>query len=285
MVSGHSGLSTFGGSEGVGWATTRAVVNSSLAVIMLNLVISAIREAVDRFQPKALLVGESCTAELIQDQPGALAMGLKLPVPVVPLELPSYSKKENWGASETFYRLVRALAGAPAPRPAREPGRRPLCNILGPTALGFRHRDDVREITQLLGGYGIDVVVVAPLGARPADLQRIPSADANVNLYPEVAGTLCSWLERQFGMACTSTVPVTARPSGVVLKYVRPPDEMWNAPHCSAAMPSLTSCARQSISRALSAPYSMASAASDAVPTPASTMTGTFTVSMMILRL
>jgi phospholipid/cholesterol/gamma-HCH transport system permease protein len=41
VVSGHSGLSTFGGSEGVGWATTRAVVNSSLAVIILNMFISA----------------------------------------------------------------------------------------------------------------------------------------------------------------------------------------------------------------------------------------------------
>jgi light-independent protochlorophyllide reductase subunit B len=27
---------------------------------------------------------------------------------------------------------------------------RPSCNILGPTALGFRHRDDVVEITRLL---------------------------------------------------------------------------------------------------------------------------------------
>jgi phospholipid/cholesterol/gamma-HCH transport system permease protein len=41
IVSGHAGLSTFGGSEGVGWATTKAVVSSSLAVIVLNLVISA----------------------------------------------------------------------------------------------------------------------------------------------------------------------------------------------------------------------------------------------------
>jgi phospholipid/cholesterol/gamma-HCH transport system permease protein len=40
IISAHSGLSTFGGSEGVGWATTRAVVNSSLGVIMLNLLIS-----------------------------------------------------------------------------------------------------------------------------------------------------------------------------------------------------------------------------------------------------
>lgn len=41
VVSAHSGLTTHGGSEGVGWATTRAVVNSSLAVIVLNLFISA----------------------------------------------------------------------------------------------------------------------------------------------------------------------------------------------------------------------------------------------------
>ncbi|NOU34821.1 MAG: ABC transporter permease, partial [Polyangiaceae bacterium] len=40
IVSGYCGLSTFGGSEGVGWATTRAVVNSSLAIIILNFFIS-----------------------------------------------------------------------------------------------------------------------------------------------------------------------------------------------------------------------------------------------------
>ena len=40
IVSGYCGQSTHGGSEGVGWATTRAVVNSSLAVIVLNFFIS-----------------------------------------------------------------------------------------------------------------------------------------------------------------------------------------------------------------------------------------------------
>lgn len=42
VISAHSGLRTHGGSEGVGWATTRAVVNSSLAVIVLNFIISTI---------------------------------------------------------------------------------------------------------------------------------------------------------------------------------------------------------------------------------------------------
>ena len=174
---------------------------------------NAAREAYERFRPQALLVGASCTAELIQDDPGGLAKALGLPVPVVALELPSYQKKENWGAAETFYQLVRAFAGpnAPAPgaaRPAREPGARPSCNILGPSALGFRHRDDVREISGLLGRMGIDVNVVAPLGATPADLARLGDADFNVLLYPETGGQAASWLTRTFGQKATRTVPI-----------------------------------------------------------------------------
>lgn len=41
IVSAQAGLATYGGSAGVGRATTQAVVNSSLTVIMLNLAISA----------------------------------------------------------------------------------------------------------------------------------------------------------------------------------------------------------------------------------------------------
>jgi len=183
-----------------------------------ELVKRSIAQAVERFRPEALLVGESCTAELIQDQPGALAAGMDLGgIPMVNLELPAYSKKENWGAAETFYQLVRGLLknsvpppGTPKPAPGRwrEEGRRPRVNLLGPSLLGFRCRDDVREVTRMLAEHGIDVAVVAPLGARPADLLRIPTADANVCLYPEVAGTVCSWLERSFGMPVVRTVPI-----------------------------------------------------------------------------
>lgn len=77
-----------------------------------ELLKAAALDAVARFRPQALLVGASCTAELIQDDPGGLARTLGLPVPVVPIELPSYQRKENWGAAETLYRLVRAFAHA-----------------------------------------------------------------------------------------------------------------------------------------------------------------------------
>jgi light-independent protochlorophyllide reductase subunit B len=125
---------------------------------------------------------------------------------VVALELPSYQRKENWGASETFYQLCRHLVHKPAAdKPAKA---RPTCNILGPSALGFRHRDDVKEITQLLNQLGVDVAVVAPLSASVADVQKLAEADFNVVLYPEVGLAAAQWLQRQFDQPYTKTVPL-----------------------------------------------------------------------------
>jgi len=133
-----------------------------------GLLKTSVQDAYDTFKPAAMMVGESCTAELIQDQPGSLAQGMNLPVPVVPLELPAYSKKENWGASESFYYLVRHILASASPediaaRP--EPGdtatRRPLANVLGPTSLGFRCRDD--DLTGIDASQALD-----------AELSRLP---------------------------------------------------------------------------------------------------------------
>lgn len=167
---------------------------------------TAARDAYERFQPEAMIVGASCTAELIQDDPGGLAKAIGLPVPVIPLELPSYQKKENWGAAETFYQIVRALSGKSDA--AKAPGARPRANILGPTALGFRHRDDLVEMRKLLDSVGVDVNVVAPLDARPADIARLAEADFNVVMYPEIAFQAASYLHRTFGQPFTKTVPI-----------------------------------------------------------------------------
>ncbi|MBT8409165.1 MAG: ferredoxin:protochlorophyllide reductase (ATP-dependent) subunit B, partial [Alphaproteobacteria bacterium] len=162
----------------------------------------ACREAYERFKPEALIVGASCTAELIQDDPGGLAEALGIPVPVVALELPSYQRKENFGADETFFQLVRHLA-RPQERTAQI-----TANILGPTGLGFRHRDDIEEISALLSDLGIGVNVVAPMSASPEDLVRLPAAHFNVLLYPETGEAAARWLERNHAQPYTKVVPI-----------------------------------------------------------------------------
>jgi light-independent protochlorophyllide reductase subunit B len=172
-----------------------------------DLLQAAIRSAYERFTPKALLVGASCTAELIQDDPGGLARALNLPAPVIALELPSYQKREHWGAAESFYQIVRALID-PSRRPPPREGRRPRANLLGPCGLGFRHRDDVTEVTRLLAEIGVDVHCVAPLGAGPEDIAGLGEADFSISLYPEIAEPAARYLEKTLRHPIVRTVPI-----------------------------------------------------------------------------
>lgn len=167
-----------------------------------NLFKTSLQDAYERFKPEALIVGASCTAELIQDDPGGMAETMDIPVPVIPLELPSYQRKENFGADETFFQIVRALA-KPMERTAQI-----SCNLIGPTALGFRHRDDITELTSLLSDMGISVNVVAPMTASPSDITRMGAAHFNVLMYPETAETAARWMERELGQKFTKTVPI-----------------------------------------------------------------------------
>ncbi|MEL6518800.1 MAG: ferredoxin:protochlorophyllide reductase (ATP-dependent) subunit B [Pseudomonadota bacterium] len=162
----------------------------------------ACQDAYDRFKPQAIIVGASCTAELIQDDPGGLAETMGLPVPVIALELPSYQRKENFGCDETFFQIVRHLA-APQEKTAQI-----TANLIGPTGLGFRHRDDIEEVTALLHDLGIGVNVCAPMGATPADIVRLPAAHFNVLMYPETGEAAARFLERSFDQPYTKVVPI-----------------------------------------------------------------------------
>ncbi|MDT8325780.1 MAG: ferredoxin:protochlorophyllide reductase (ATP-dependent) subunit B [Roseovarius sp.] len=167
-----------------------------------NLFKTAARAAYDRFKPEAMIVGASCTAELIQDDPGGMAETMGLPIPVIALDLPSYQRKENFGADETFFQITRALA-----RPCAKTSH-VSCNLIGATGLGFRHRDDVTELTAMLSDMGVNVNVTAPYGASPGDIARLGAAHFNVLMYPETGEAACRWMERELGLPYTRTVPI-----------------------------------------------------------------------------
>ena len=173
----------------------------------------SIRQSVARYAPKALLVAASCTAELLQDDPAGLSQALNLPIRVIPLELPAYQRKENWGAAETFYQMVRhclpPTSRTPVTSAAQEAkSGQPTCNILGFMGLGFRHRDDLKAIEELLRAIGVTVNVVAPWQASPDDLARLPLADFNVMLNPELSESTALFLKRQHGQPFTQTIPI-----------------------------------------------------------------------------
>jgi light-independent protochlorophyllide reductase subunit B len=105
-------------------------------------------------------------------------------------------------------RAEGALDRTPGTKREREAGRKIRCNVLGPTALGFRHKDDLREVLDLLRRLDVEINVVAPLDATPHDLTRLGEADFNVVMYPEVAMQAAQWLLRNFGQAVVKTVPI-----------------------------------------------------------------------------
>jgi light-independent protochlorophyllide reductase subunit B len=65
---------------------------------------------------------------------------------------------------------------------------------------------------------GIEINVVAPLTATPADIARLADAQFNVVLYPEIANLSAQWLQRQFGQAFTRTIPIG---TGATRDFVR----------------------------------------------------------------
>src|SRR6056297_648828 len=182
---------------------------------------TAAQDAYDRFKPEAIIVGASCTAELIQDDPGGMAETMGLPVPVIALELPSYQRKENFGADETFFQICRALA-KPVDKTTQV-----TANLIGPTALGFRHRDDITEVTALLEEMGISVNVCAPYGASPQDITRLGAAQFNVLMYPETGEAACRWMERELDLPFTRTVPIGV---GATRDFIREVSELSGLP-------------------------------------------------------
>jgi light-independent protochlorophyllide reductase subunit B len=60
----------------------------------------------------------------------------------------------------------------------------------------------------LLDQLGVDVHVVAPLNASVEQVRQLAQADFNVVLYPEIGTTTATWLQRQFDMPFTKTIPI-----------------------------------------------------------------------------
>jgi light-independent protochlorophyllide reductase subunit B len=62
--------------------------------------------------------------------------------------------------------------------------------------------------------------VVAPLNASVSDLAKIPAADFNVSLYPEISQLTCTWLNKTFGQPFTKTIPIGTKATKAFIREV-----------------------------------------------------------------
>jgi light-independent protochlorophyllide reductase subunit B len=103
------------------------------------------------------MVGASCTAELIQDDPGGLAATLGLPVPVMRSSCRPTSARKTGAPPRPS---TGSCARWSSPPPERVPPRaRPRCNLLGPRRWAFATATTCVEMRSLLDRLGIDVNV------------------------------------------------------------------------------------------------------------------------------
>ena len=154
-----------------------------------------------------MIVGASCTAELIQDDPGGLAESAR------PAD-PGHRAGAAVLSAEGELRRGRDLPTSSCRAPRRQPVE-PAPRDVDAATCSARPRSASATATTwprsraLLDEMGIEVNVVAPLGASPADLARLGAADFNVLLYPETgeSGRALA-ARRRFGQPFTRTIPI-----------------------------------------------------------------------------
>jgi hypothetical protein len=100
-------------------------------------------------QATGMICGASCTAELIQDDPGGLAKAMDSADPGDPAGAALLLQEGELGRIGNLLSAGARHCGAGTRLEQRGPFAKKAnahrANLLGPTALGFRHRDDVTE--------------------------------------------------------------------------------------------------------------------------------------------
>jgi light-independent protochlorophyllide reductase subunit B len=199
-------------------ATTSLVTGRDLAQGINRLPLT-LKQVEARFKLELIVVCASCSTILLQENLQQAIDSAQVQTPVMLYDANPYRMTETESSDRLFTTLVRRFATA---QPLTE---KPSVNFLGPISLGFHVRSDVIAMRRLLNTLGIELNVIAPLGASLDDLKRLPAAWLNLAPYRETGQDAAKFLEAEFGTPALLQTPIGVQPT---LQWLRQLLEMIN---------------------------------------------------------
>ena len=159
-------------------------------------------ETLDRLQreehrPDLMLVENSCALSLIGDDLQGIVRKAGLPFPIVTMD----SGGLDGGFAEGYAKASVALLRQS--RWPKLPVRRGTVNVLGLTPFYYNGAADADEIVRLLTAAGYEVNAVPGCGSDVAALAKLPQAEYNLFLQPELGLPLAKALEEAYGTPYT----------------------------------------------------------------------------------
>jgi len=210
--------------------------------------------AVDaQVHPDLIIVCASCSTILLQEDLERMARSAGTKAEALVYDANPYRMQEVRSADGLLTMLVQRFARPQAPLPT------PSVNILGPASLGFHNRSDLICLRRMLATLGVQINVVAPLGASIHDLERLPAAWATIAPYRELGQNAARWLEEQFGIPALTDAPIGVQPT---LRWLRRLVETLNetgarlqCPSTPLRLPPLTAFSLDGMSAPSSVPW------------------------------
>jgi light-independent protochlorophyllide reductase subunit B len=199
-------------------ATTSLVTGRDLAQGINRLPLT-LKQVEARFKPELIVVCASCSTILLQENLQQAIDSAQVQTPVMLYDANPYRMTETESSDRLFTTLVRRFATA---QPLT---KKPSVNFLGPISLGFHVRSDVIAMRRILNTLGIELNVIAPLGASLDDLKRLPAAWLNLAPYRETGQDAAKLLEEEFGTPALRQTPIGVQPT---LQWLRQLLEMIN---------------------------------------------------------
>ncbi|HEY3426666.1 MAG TPA: nitrogenase component 1 [Negativicutes bacterium] len=165
---------------------------------------NAILETYERYQPKSIVVFQTCTPSIIGDDVASVIERVRgrIAIPVLAAYCEGF-KTKVWatGYDVAFHAIVHGFIesdkqGRPKRREPESTNRRPLVNVINLASVG---KPDEDEITRLLNAIGIDVNIGPNFATREA-IRNMTQADLTISICPTHDDYFIDYLYQEYGV-------------------------------------------------------------------------------------